>query len=68
MFYTPKKVSKLQILTHSFQFFDNLLVQITKMIKKLLNLIVQPKVCPCIDAKTWIQKILLDEKYGKINS
>tara|TARA_B100000927_G_scaffold109582_1_gene88463 strand:- start:402 stop:518 length:117 start_codon:yes stop_codon:yes gene_type:complete len=38
------------------------------MIKKLLNLLVQPKVCPHIDAKTWIQKILLEEKYGKINS
>ena len=30
--------------------------------------LIQPKVSTCIDAKTWIQKILLEEKYGKINS
>ena len=61
-------LSKLQILTHSLQFFDILLVQINKMIKKLLKLLIQSKVNNCIDAKTWIQKILLEEKYGKINS
>ena len=38
------------------------------MIKKLLNALIQPKVSSYIDAKTWIQKILLEEKYGKINS
>ena len=38
------------------------------MIKKLLNALIQPKVSTNIDAKTWIQKILLDEKYRKINS
>ena len=35
------------------------------MIKKLLKVLIQPKVNNVIDAKTWIQKILLDEKYGK---
>jgi len=38
------------------------------MIIKLLKTIIQPKVSINIDAKTWIQKILLEEKYGKINS
>ena len=38
------------------------------MIKKLLNILIQPKVSTYIDAKTWIQKILLEEKYKKINS
>ena len=38
------------------------------MLKKILNLIIQPKVSTYIDAKSWIQKILLEEKYGKINS
>tara|TARA_Y100001970_G_scaffold287792_1_gene413319 strand:+ start:772 stop:888 length:117 start_codon:yes stop_codon:yes gene_type:complete len=38
------------------------------MIKKLLNTLFQPKVTNYIDARTWIQKILLEEKYGKINS
>tara|TARA_B100001287_G_scaffold249837_1_gene229951 strand:- start:417 stop:533 length:117 start_codon:yes stop_codon:yes gene_type:complete len=38
------------------------------MIKKLLNVLIQAKVSTNIDAKTWIQKILLEEKYGKINS
>tara|TARA_B100000029_G_scaffold473065_1_gene514115 strand:+ start:4340 stop:4456 length:117 start_codon:yes stop_codon:yes gene_type:complete len=37
------------------------------MIKKLLNILIQPKVSTHIDAKTWIQKVLLEEKYGKIN-
>ena len=58
----------MQILPHSVQFFDTLSMHASKMIKKLLNLLIQPKVSPCIDAKTWIQKILLEEKYGKINS
>ena len=61
-------VSKLQILTHSVQFFDILLVQINKMIKKLLNILIHPKDSTYIDAKTWIQKILLEKKYGKISS
>jgi len=56
------------ILPHSVQLFDTLSRHASKMIKKLLNLLIQPKVSPCIDAKTWIQKILLEEKYGKINS
>ena len=38
------------------------------MFKKLLYALIQPKVSIDIDAKTWIQKILLEEKYGKINS
>jgi len=38
------------------------------MIKKLLNALIQPKDSTYIDARTWIQKILLEEKYGKINS
>tara|TARA_Y100000817_G_C16530306_1_gene399740 strand:+ start:423 stop:539 length:117 start_codon:yes stop_codon:yes gene_type:complete len=38
------------------------------MFKKLLNALIQPKVSKYIDAKTWIQKILLEEKYGKMNS
>mgnify|MGYP000030760886 FL=1 len=38
------------------------------MLKKLLKKLIQPKVSIDIDAKTWIQKILLEEKYGKINS
>jgi len=38
------------------------------MIKKLLNALIQPKNYTCVDAKTWVQKILLEEKYGKINS
>jgi len=38
------------------------------MFKKLLKTLIQPKVSIDIDAKTWIQKILLEEKYGKINS
>ena len=38
------------------------------MIKKLLNTLIRPKVSDYIDAKIWIQKILLEEKYGKINS
>jgi len=43
-------------------------VHASKMIKKLLKTLIQPKVFINIDAKTWIQKILLEEKYGKINS
>ena len=61
-------LSKLQILSHSVQFFDILLFQISKMIKKLLNVLIQPKVSTYIDAKTWIQRILLEKKYRKINS
>ena len=38
------------------------------MIKKLLNILIQPKIGTYIDTRTWIQKILLEEKYGKINS
>jgi len=37
------------------------------MIKKLLKALIQPKFSTYIDAKTWIQKILLEKKYGKIN-
>ena len=40
----------------------------SKMIKKLLKTLIQPKDSTYIDAKIWIQKILLEEKYGKINS
>ena len=38
------------------------------MIKMLLKALIQPKISTYIDAKVWIQKILLEEKYGKINS
>jgi len=38
------------------------------MIKKLLNTLIQPKFNTYKDANMWIQKILLEEKYGKINS
>jgi len=38
------------------------------MFKNLLNTLIQPKVSTYIDARTWIQKILLEKKYGKINS
>tara|TARA_B100001027_G_scaffold112290_1_gene77486 strand:- start:483 stop:599 length:117 start_codon:yes stop_codon:yes gene_type:complete len=38
------------------------------MIKKFLNTLFQPKDDARMDAKIWIQKILLDEKYKKINS
>ena len=39
-----------------------------KMIRKLLNVFILPKVGANIDAKSWIQKILLEERYRKINS
>ena len=32
------------------------------------NLFIQPKFNTYKDANVWIQKILLEEKYGKINS
>tara|TARA_B100001057_G_scaffold430321_1_gene456997 strand:+ start:22 stop:138 length:117 start_codon:yes stop_codon:yes gene_type:complete len=38
------------------------------MIKKLLNALIQPKASKYIDARTWIQNILLAEKFGKKNS
>ena len=58
----------MQILTHSAQFFDTLYVHASKMIKKLLKTLIQPKDSSYLDAKTWVQKILLEEKYGKFNS
>tara|TARA_B100000676_G_C17740369_1_gene661036 strand:- start:507 stop:683 length:177 start_codon:yes stop_codon:yes gene_type:complete len=58
----------LQILTHSDQFLDILKEQNINMLKKLLNALIQPKVSTYSDAKNWIQKILLEEKFGKINS
>ena len=58
----------MQILTHLVQFFDTLYIHASEMIKKLLNTLIQPKFSTYTDAKLWIQKILLDEKYGKINS
>ena len=58
----------MQILTHSDQFLDILKMQHIKMFKKLLNALIKPKNSTNIDAKTWIQKILLEEKYGKISS
>jgi|TARA_B100001063_G_scaffold244034_1_gene275938 hypothetical protein len=36
------------------------------MLKKLLNVLIQPKISSNIDAKTWIQKVLLEKKYKKI--
>jgi len=38
------------------------------MIKKLFNALFQPKEITYKDAKIWIQKILLEEKFRKINS
>tara|TARA_B000000609_G_C24006940_1_gene258026 strand:- start:435 stop:629 length:195 start_codon:yes stop_codon:yes gene_type:complete len=55
----------LQILTHYTQFFDTLLVHGSKMIKKLLKLLTHSKESSYIDAKVWIQKILLEERYKK---
>jgi hypothetical protein len=43
-------------------------MQLIKMFKKLLNVLIQPKVIYYVDAKIWIQKILLEEKYKKTNS
>ena len=68
MSYTPLKYSKLQILTHSLQLFDILYLNNEKMIKKLLKTLIQTKKSTYIDAKIWIQKILLEEKYRKKNS
>ena len=58
----------MQILPHSAQFFDTLSIHASKMIKNLFKTLIQPKVSTYVDAKIWIQKILLEEKYGKINS
>ena len=58
----------MQILTHSAQFFDTLYKYASNMIKKLLKILIQPKISAYKDTKIWIQKILLEEKYGKINS
>ena len=58
----------MQILPHYPQFFDTLYMHASKMIKRLLKTLFQPKVSTYVDAKIWIQKILLEEKYGKINS
>ena len=58
----------MQILTHSPQFFDTLCIHASKMIKKFLKTLIQPKDSTYIDAKIWIQKILLEEKYGKFDS
>ena len=58
----------MQILPHYVQFFDTLYIHASEMIKKLLNTLIQPKFSTYTDAKLWIQKILLEEKYGKINS
>ena len=55
----------MQILPHSVQFFDTLYMHASKMIKKLLKTLIKPKVSTYVDAKIWIQKILLEEKYGK---
>ena len=58
----------MQILSHSVQIFDTLYIHALKMIKKLLKTLIQLKVSTYVDAKIWIQKILLEEKFGKINS
>ena len=58
----------MHILPHYAQFFDTLYIHASKMIKKLLKTLITPKVGTYMDAKIWIQKILLEEKYGKINS
>tara|TARA_A100001011_G_scaffold331434_1_gene357856 strand:- start:1235 stop:1351 length:117 start_codon:yes stop_codon:yes gene_type:complete len=38
------------------------------MLKSLLNALIQPRAARYADAKSWIQKILLEQRYGKINS
>tara|TARA_A100001011_G_scaffold82720_1_gene86234 strand:- start:1208 stop:1324 length:117 start_codon:yes stop_codon:yes gene_type:complete len=38
------------------------------MIKKILNTLLQPKENTYIDAKIWIQKILLEKKFRKIDN
>jgi len=38
------------------------------MIKMLIKLLIKPKVDAYRDTRIWIQKILLEEKYGKDNS
>ena len=48
---------KWQILTHSVQFLDTLYLHATKMIKKILYILIQPRVSVHMDAKTWDQKI-----------
>ena len=58
----------MQILSHSVQILDTLYIHARKMIKKLLKTLIPPKVSTYVDAERWIQKILLEEKYGKINS
>ena len=68
MSYTLYKFSELQILTHSVLFFDTLLLLNAKMIKKILKLLIHSNYNTHVDAKMWIQKILLEGKYGKINS
>ena len=57
----------MQFLPHSAQFFDTLYMHAQKMFKKLLKILIKPKFSTYIDAKIWIQKILLEEKFGKIN-
>ncbi len=37
------------------------------MLKKLLKTLIKPKISPYIDAKIWIQKVLLEERYKKID-
>ena len=58
----------MQILPHSAQFFDTLYIHASKMIKKFLKTLIKPKVSTYIDAKIWIQKILLEEKFRKTDS
>ena len=58
----------LQILTHSALFFDTLFLETTRMIKKILKKLIYSKDETNIDAKLWVQKILLEEKYGKTDS
>ena len=58
----------MQILTHSVLFFDTLFLLNAKMIKKLLKILIHSDENTRIDAKMWIQKILLEGKYGKTNS
>ena len=42
-------------------------VKYAKMIKKILKLLIHSNDNTHMDAKMWIQKILLEGKYGKIN-
>ena len=53
------------ILTYLELFFDNLFIHCTKMIKKILYRAFYKKRSLNLDARFWIQKILLQKQYCK---